>query len=138
MCLILDANKYADFLNPQNQDMEPVRKWIGTSNGKLVYSPTEKMQSELSRHNKMKAQFDRYRETNKLKLIPSDKVRREMDGLRHLQSDDPHIIALAHVAGVKLLVSGDTNLHYDFKQIIGGSIYQTKEHEHLLKRDLCP
>ena len=86
----------------------------------------------------MRAQFDRYRETNKLKLIPSDKVGRVMDGLRNLQSDDPHIIALAQVAGVRLLVSGDINLHSDFKQIIGGSIYQTREHEHLLKRDLCP
>ncbi len=138
MCLILDTNKYGDFLTPENRDMEPVRKWVRTGNGKIAYSPTEKMQSELNRHNKMREQFDRYRETDKLKLVPSDKVRRVMDGLRDLQSDDPDIIALAQVAGVRLLVSGDTNLHTDFKQIIGGNIYQTKGHQHLLKRDICP
>ena len=138
MCLILDTNKYGDFLTPENRDMEPVRKWMRTGNGKIAYSPTEKMQSELNRHNKMREQFDRYRETDKLKLVPSDEVRRVMDGLRDLQSDDPDIIALAQVAGVRLLVSSDTNLHADFKQIIGGNIYQTKGHRHLLKRDLCP
>ena len=138
MCLILDTNKYGDFLTPTNRDMEPVRKWMQTGNGKIAYSPTEKMQSELNRHNRMREQFDRYRETDKLKLVPSDKVRRVMDGLRDLQSDDPDIIALAQVAGIRLLVSGDTNLHADFKQIIGGNIYQTKRHQHLLKRDLCP
>jgi hypothetical protein len=138
MCLILDTNKYGDFLTPTNRDMEPVRKWMQTGNGKIAYSPTEKMQSELNRHNKMREQFDRYRETDKLKLVPSDKVRRVIDGLRDLQSDDPDIIALAQVAGIRLLVSGDTNLHADFKQIIGGNIYQTKRHQHLLKRDLCP
>ena len=137
MCLILDANKYGDFLNPQNQDMEPVRRWVAT-NGRLAYSPTEKMQSELNRHNKMRTQFGLYREANKLKLIPSDDVSRVMDGLGDLKSDDPHIIALAQVAGVKLLVSSDINLHFDFKQIIGGNIYQAKQHEHLLQRDLCP
>ena len=109
-----------------------------TRNGKIAYSPTEKMQSELNRHNKMREQFDRYRETDKLKLVPPDKVRRVMDDLRDLQSDDPDIIALAQVAGVRLLVSGDTNLHADFKQIIGGNIYQTKGHQRLLKKDLCP
>ena len=138
MCLILDTNKYGDFLTPTNRDMEPVRKWMQTGNGKIAYSPTEKMQSELNRHNRMREQFDRYRETDKLKLVPSDKVRRVIDGLRDLQSDDPDIIALAQVAGIRLLVSGDTNLHADFKQIIGGNIYQTKRHQHLLKRDLCP
>ena len=89
MCLILDTNKYGDFLTPENRDMEPVRKWMRTGKGKIAYSPTEKMQRKLNRHNRMREQFDRYRETDKLKLVPSDKVRRVMDGLRDLQSDDP-------------------------------------------------
>lgn len=75
MCLILDTNKYGDFLTPENRDMEPVRKWMQTGNGKIAYSPTEKMQSELNRHSRMREQFDRYRETDKLKLVPSDKGR---------------------------------------------------------------
>lgn len=138
MCLILDTNKYGDFLDPENRDMEPVRTWMRARNGKIAYSPTEKMQSELSRHNKMREQFERYRESGKLKLVPSDNVTMVMNGLRDLLSDDPHILALAQVAGVKLLVSGDINLHMDFKKIIGGNIYQSERHQHLLRRDLCP
>ena len=41
MCLILDTNKYGDFLEPKNQDMEPIRNWMKTRNGKIAYSPTE-------------------------------------------------------------------------------------------------
>jgi len=138
MCLILDTNKYGDFLDPENRDMEPVRRWMRLGKGKMAYSPTEKMRSELNRHSRMREQMDRFRETDKLKLVPSDEVTKAMNGLPDLQSDDPHIIALATVAGVKLLVSGDTNLHIDFKNIVGGNIYQTRSLQHLLKRDLCP
>ncbi len=138
MCLILDTNKYGDFLASENQDMEPVRNWMKTRNGKIAYSPTEKMEGELNRHSKMREQFDRYRETDKLKLVPPNEVERAMNGLKGLQSDDPDIIALAQVSGVSVLVSSDTNLHADFKQIIRGNVYQTKKHKHLLKKDLCP
>ena len=106
--------------------------------GKIAYSPTEKMERELNRHSKMREQFDRYRETDKLKLVPPNEVEQAMNGLEDLQSDDPDIIALAQVSGVSVLVSSDTNLHADFKSIIGGSIYQTRQHTHLLKKDLCP
>ncbi len=138
MCLILDTNKYGDFLASENQDMEPVRNWMKTRNGKIAYSPTEKMERELNRHNKMREQFDRYRETDKLKLVPPNEVERAMNGLKGLQSDDPDIVALAQVSGVRLLVSGDGNLHSDFKTIIKGKIYQTKAHRRLLREDLCP
>ena len=47
MCLILDTNKFGDFLDPENRDMEPVRMWMRLGKGKMAYSPTEKMQSEL-------------------------------------------------------------------------------------------
>ena len=138
MCLILDTNKYGDFLASENQDMEPVRNWMKSRDGKIAYSPTEKMERELNRHSKMREQFDRYRETDKLKLVPPNEVEQAMNGLEDLQSDDPDIIALAQVSGVRVLVSSDTNLHADFKLIVGGSIYQTQRHKHLLKKDLCP
>lgn len=138
MCLILDTNKYGDFLTSENQDMEPVRIWMKSRDGKIAYSPTEKMERELNRHSKMREQFDRYRETDKLKLVPPNEVEQAMNSLQGLQSDDPDIIALAQVSGVNVLVSSDTNLHADFKQIIRGSVYQTQKHKHLLKKDLCP
>ncbi|HBP53606.1 MAG TPA: hypothetical protein DD643_04335 [Synechococcus sp. UBA8638] len=51
-----------------------------------------------------------------------------------LQSDDPHIIALAQVSGARLLFSNDRALHKDFKNsdIINnprGKIYSTMENQ---------
>lgn len=137
MCLILDANKFSDYVNPDNIDMEPVRRWM-RSKGKMVYSPTEKLKQELDRHEKMRQQFDRYRENNSLRQYPAQDVETVKNTLPVLQSDDPDIIALARVAGVKLLVSGDTDLHADFKSVVGGRVYQTRSHRALLRPDTCP
>ncbi|MXY50143.1 MAG: hypothetical protein F4Y38_12715 [Gemmatimonadetes bacterium] len=133
----MDANKFSDYLNPEDENMEPVRRWM-KSKGKLVYSPTEKLKQELDRHKKMRLQIDEYRKNGSLKQYPAQEVERVKDRLPSLQSDDPDIIALAQVAEVGLLVSGDTDLHADFKAVIGGSVYQTRKHSRLLRRDTCP
>ena len=135
MCLILDANRYGDFLNPDNEDMKPVREWLRIKNGKIAYSPTQKFRKELSEA--IWKQFVEYREKGKLKLINKEIVQSKQKTLPNLKSDDHHIIALALAANVKLLVSADEDLHEDFKQIVGGKIYQNKTHERLLTRDLC-
>ena len=137
MCLILDANKFSDYLNPEDENMEPVRIWM-KSGGKMVYSPTEKLKLELDRHQKMRLQIDEYRSNGRLRQYPALEVEKVKTKLPRLQSDDPDIIALAFVSGVKLLVSGDTNLHADFKNIVKGSVYQTAKHKDLLRRDTCP
>lgn len=138
MCLILDTNKYGDFLNPVNSDMQPIREWIRTKNGKIVYAPTEKMEKELGNHNRMKRMFYEYRQAGRLKIIDREKVNRTEAELTGLSSNDGHIVALALAAEVKLLVSEDKKLHKDFKKFVNGKIYQNKAHEPLLKRDICP
>ena len=135
MCLILDANKYDDFLNPKNEDMQPVRNWI-EKKGKIAYSPTEKFERELTK--RMKSQFHAYTEAGKIKLFNKECVESAQNNLSNLVSDDPHIIALASVAKVRLLVSSDTDLHEDFKNVIRGRIYQNRNHKRLLTNDLCP
>ena len=137
MCLILDANKFSDYVNPDSEDMEPVRRWMKSS-GKMVYSPAEKLKQELDRHDQMRQQLDRYREDGSLRLYPAQEVETVKTKLPRLKSDDPDIIALACVAGVKLLVSSDTDLHEDFKSVVGGKVYQTRKHSRLLRRDTCP
>ena len=142
MCLILDTNKYGNFLNQDNPDMEPVRKWL-EKGGKIAYSPTQEMERELEGHEGMKDWFKARRRTPRVKYIPKNKVEQAMKKLlqsSNLRSNDHHIIALAQVSGVKLLISSDRKLHADFtnKDIVGGSIYQNKKHQHLLKPDLCP
>ena len=138
MCLILDTDNYGLFLAPDNEDMKPVRDWVGDKNGKIAYSPVGKMKDELERYPKMRSRFTQYRRAGKLKDFSREAVEQKKKGLPKLRSNDPDIIALAQISGVSVLVSSDTDLHADFKSIVGGSIYQTQRHKHLLKKDLCP
>ena len=138
MCLILDTNKYGDFCNQDNPDMEPVRKWL-KKGGKIAYSPTQTMERELKDcGKKIENRIREYRRTQRFKNVPKEEVEKAMEKLQKLKSDDPDIIALAQVSRVKLLISGDKALHADFKEIIKGKIYQTKEHQNLLTKDRCP
>ena len=138
MCLILDTNKYSNFLNSDDEDMQPIRKWI-KKGGKLAYAATEKFEFELNKTEKMKSQFAVYRERGKVKLFDKKDVEDVQSSLSDLTSDDSHILALALVANVKLLVSSDTKLHADFKNIIEkGKIYQNKKHRSLLSATSCP
>ena len=78
---------------------------------------------------------------DKFKEMPAQEVQEkaaELEG--RIESDDPHIIALAIIAEVKVLVSNDRRLHEDFKNrnLVGGKVYQTKSHSRLLTRDTCP
>ena len=138
MCLILDANRFSQFLDPGNRDMKPVRDWIRKQNGKLVYAPTKKIQEELEWHKPMKKRFGEYRKAGRIKIFDKEKVQEEEKKLTSLSCNDPHIIALAMVSGVKLLVSGDKKLQEDFKNKVGGKIYKNRTHKHLLRHDTCP
>ena len=78
---------------------------------------------------------------NKLKEISAQDVQEKADELEdRIESDDPHIIALAIIADVKVLVSNDRRLHEDFKNrnLVGGKVYQTRSHSRLLRNDTCP
>ncbi len=138
MCLILDTNRYGLFLNPNNEDMKPVRNWVDKKNGKIAYAPIGKMRDELAKYPKMRRQFEQYRRAGKLKNFLVEAIEQRKESLPSLRSDDPDIIALAQVSGVRLLVSNDKNLHADFKTIVRGKIYQTRAHKRLLRNDLCP
>jgi hypothetical protein len=133
--------------------MQPIRRWLARKNGKVAYTDTEKFREEWKRSG-----LD-YREMNRsgqLKLIPREDVlnkQGEIEG--DLESDDPHVIALALVAGVRVLVvqrqieeplrggrqrarGADPTLQRDFKRLVHGSVYVTASHRHLLTNDLCP
>ena len=138
MCLILDTNRFSDYLNPEKQDMEPVRRWIREKNGKIVFARTDQMDKELNKHRKMHTKFHEDRVNGRVKLVDAQKVENKKADLPELKSNDWDVIALALVADVTLLVSGDKNLHEDFKSIVGGKIYQNRNHSHLLKHDACP
>jgi len=75
------------------------------------------------------------------KQIPDslvDSEERVVEALGVCKSDDPHVIALARAARVRLLCTLDENLQQDFrcKQLVDrprGHIYKNSGHKHLLK-----
>ena len=141
MCIILDANCIGQFKDRANEDMKPVWHWLDGKNGKIVYSNTKTFQREWNRGGGYNLERELRRNGN-LKLVPNQDVIEKQNELKgQIQSDDPHIIALAIVANVKVLVSRDRALQQDFKNRqlgIGGKVYQEKKHAHLLTKDLCP
>lgn len=139
MCLILDASRYGDFLNPENRDMEPVREWMNTKNGKIAYSSVGNIRRELRQSRRMNDKFREYRRAGKIISYPRQTVMEERKNLPSYKSNDPDVLALVLVAKVTLLVAGDNKLRADFERIIpGGKIYKTKDDAELLRKDLCP
>lgn len=140
MCIILDVNSIGKFKNPDDEDMEPVRDWLERKNGKIVYSYTEQFNKEWDEGGGYQLRRNLQRR-DKFKEIPAQDVQEKADELEgQIESDDPHIIALAIIAEVKVLASNDRRLHEDFKNrnLVGGKVYQTKSHSRLLTRDTCP
>ena len=140
MCAILDANMFGEFKNQSNEDMQPVWNWLEQKNGKIAYTNTRKFEEEWERGG-LTDLIQQLQRTGKLKEIPAREVRQKENELKgQIDSDDEHIIALAMVANVKVLVSNDKDLHRDFKNrnLVGGKVYQTARHKHLLTRDTCP
>ena len=164
MCIILDANSFGKFNDKSDEDMKPLQEWVYGQNGKIVYSDTEKFRSEWSAGGGYRLMMEllyqgsrpstrpgmgwqqammTLRKRGKFKLISAAVVEKKADELEQigaLSSQDFHIIALAIIAEVKVLVSNDRRLHEDFKNrnLVGGSVYQTKSHSRLLTRDTCP
>ncbi len=137
MCAILDADSYSRFLDPDNSDMRPLRDWL-RDRGKLVYAPTQRMKAELEGHGPMRRRFVEYSQAGRLIEVNPHEVEAKEAELTGLLSNDGHIVALAIVAGVKVLVSRDRDLHDDFKRIVKGKVFQSEGHKHLLRRDTCP
>ena len=73
MCVIVDTNRFSDFLSNPKGDFEPVMRWI-EKNGKLAYSSTPKIEGELSRYHKMLRWYKTLQQTGKLKVCPKQRV----------------------------------------------------------------
>ncbi len=137
MCIILDANMFGSFDDPNNEDLKPVHRWLSKQYGKIVYSDTPTLRDEWKRGGSRL--LERLRQDGSLELVSKSDVEARRESLAgRIQSNDEHIVALALVAAAKVLVSNDQALHQDFKNLVGGSVYQTKSHAHLLGTDTCP
>ena len=145
MCMIVDANRIGGLLgDPPDEDSAPVRHWIESGKGRIVYSTGGQFAEEIV--GKAKQKFVEYSRAGRAKLVPHDDFAEIEQGLRNdrrLRSDDPHIIALALTSGARLLFSGDGDLIEDFTspQIIKqprGKVYSSVRNTDLLNRSRCP
>jgi predicted nucleic acid-binding protein len=140
MCIILDTNILGEFKDPDNEDMEPVWKWLENRDGKIVYSNAKEFENEWWTGGGRDSLVEELNRAGKLKL-ELQSVKEKGDELKgKIESDDEYIIALAIIAGVKVLVSKDKELIRDFKNrdLVGGKVYQKKAHVRLLTKDTCP
>lgn len=143
MCVIVDTNTFHKFRKRNNEDMEPVWTWLERRGGKIAYSDTEKLEKEWNRAG-MQDLREQLIQAGKLKRVPPQNVQEKANELKgKITSDDEHIIALALIAGVKVLISyreGDSDLFTDFKnrELVRGKVYTRKAHARLFTKDTCP
>ena len=145
MCMIVDANRLGRFLgDTPDEDVAPVRDWIESGKGRIVYSTGGQFAEEIL--GKAKQKLEAYYQAGRATFVPHDEFAETENRLRsdrRLSSDDPHILALARASGARLLFSGDADLIKDFTspQIINrprGKVYSSARNANLLKRSRCP
>ncbi len=144
MCLIVDVNVAREvFSDTEEPDFAEIRKALFQSKAPLVHIVYGGLlREEYLRIEQVRRALVILDRAGRARQVPDAEVRAETDlveAIRLCVSNDTHIIALARVAGVRLLCSRDQALHTDFnnKKLIdkpGGKVYQSASHKHLIKR----
>ncbi len=159
MCAIMDANVAGEVFikrpKPAGQPPTAGEKfliWIKEGPGHLVVGG--KLRKELGRVNLFQEWAREAQLSGKLRSINDERVNQntaKLEAKRNYRSNDPHVIALAQISGVRLLYTNDKRLQDDFRNEMliddpQGQIYETLKgkkftatHKGLLSReDLCP
>ena len=138
MCMIVDANVLGMFLlQPKNRDTAPIHEWLQRGWGSIVCSNGGRFDTDIVPRNRERlAGLVR---TGRARLAPWERVAPHESEFGSIRSDDPHILALARAAGVRLLYTRDYGLRGDFRDetLIGGAIYRDRRDAGLLTDDAC-
>lgn len=138
MCVIVDANCRDLFFSADPPaEALPVRQWVVAGNGCVVIGGL--LLVELSGSAEARRILATWKRSGKALAPPDARYLAEsaVVSAMQIQSDDPHVLALARASGARTLYSHDVALHADFTDpaIINdprGSVYQTPAHRHLL------
>lgn len=144
MCIIVDNNVVARVLNGANDSdfCDLFRSLFGSRNPcvTLVFGGT--LKREYMKNTNVVRALAALDRAGRARKVPDSIVDAEADAVDaggRCVSDDPHIIALARVSGVRLLCSHDLALHTDFtnKDLLDprGRVYQNTKHNHLLNQE---
>ncbi len=157
MCAIVDLNVANEVFGPGPcPSGEKFLDWIKKGSGRLVVGGEllEELESNSPSFRKWAAMAVN---SAKMRIVNRGRVDARSEELREgqtLESDDPHVIALAQVSGARLLYTNDEDLQKDFRNrnLVNnpaGKVYSTeaeknpnkkfrKVHKKLLRRnDLC-
>lgn len=144
MCLIVDVNVAKEvFSDTEEPAFAGVRQALFLSKSpvvKIVYGGL--LREELLRVEEVRRALIRLDQKGQVRQVPDSEVAEEeiiVQSLALCVSNDTHIIALARVAGVRLLCSRDQALHTDFTNagLINsprGKVYQSASHKHLIRQ----
>lgn len=138
MCLILDANCLHKVFPSADEEFLPIENAITSGKAKLVYGGTKLLEEykRVALAWRMIVALDKAGRTRKVNDLKVDAMENSLMAAGQLQSDDPHVIALAKISGVRLLCSHDKNLHADFTDPHlmqpRGSVYQNASHKKLI------
>lgn len=139
MCLIVDANRLADFeTQAPTAGVLAILEWL-TEDGALILGG--QLSIELSRLPKIARLFTEFVRRGQARVMPDSKVRPKTQEIANsglCSSDDPHILALACVSGARTLYTEDADLMNDFRneRLVPrpkGRIYRNAGHSHLLQ-----
>lgn len=144
MCLIVDVNVAREvFSDTEEPDFAEIRKALFQLKAplvRIVYGGL--LREELLRVEEVRRALVVLDRAGRTRQISDAEVAGETSAVQALAlciSNDAHIIALARVAGVRLLCSRDQALHADFtnKDLIDtprGKVYQNASHKHLIRQ----
>ena len=153
MCLIVDNNtaSTAFFSSDRNNPYRLAYDWIRYGKGKLVIGGRlwdeyqdvyRNRKRSITERSKLVIELAR---ADRAIIYPMAIVDKEEAAVRNdCDSDDPHIIALAHISGARVLCTDDPLLEKDFKNRAlvnspGGHIYKNPSHFRLLQHQRgCP
>lgn len=141
--MIIDASRLGTFFaEPMSPDAAPIYRWLNRGRGTVVYSTEGKFRTEIVGNVRRKL-ADLVRD-GRAKRVLMARMAQHLNAIETLpmQSNDPHVLALARASGVRLLYTGDGNLVTDFKnaQLINhprGKVYTRAANAGLLTNDAC-
>ena len=144
MCAIVDANvRDQVFGDAQSPAGKHFLDWLTPERGGRLIVGGRLLQ-ELSGLQKFQRWLRVSIKLGVAKIIPDDRVNSEATNLENrgvCQSNDAHVVALAMIGGARILFSEDLTLRGDFRRIIHGQIYDTRNsvevtarHRRLLRR----
>ena len=131
MCAILDASVCSRVFGGEDRPKsgKGFFEWIDRGKGRLVIGG--RLRTELFQNDEFKRWATTAVQYGRLKNCDDNLVRRRENTLSNLNSNDPHIIALAIEGRARLLCTDDKDLMKDFKnrkliQNPRGTVYSVK------------